>query len=712
MTDTRPGDIFQPGDLLNNTYRIEAILGRGGTSEVYRARSEISGRIVALKALKSEFSSNEDFLVLMTREEEIRDVRHDAVVRYYDNQRMPDGVVYLVMDFVDGTPLDQKLLAGGMSADDLLVIGARVCEGLIAAHDANIVHRDLSPDNIILRGDKPSEAVIIDFGIAKDTNPGAETIVGNEFAGKYAYAAPEQLNGDTDARSDLYSLGALLLSTFRGAKPDIGRNPMEILQRKVEPLDVSGVPQPLADIIARLSNPIPEERYQSAHQALAAFQGGGSLAPAPIADPPDDATVVAPLSRKASSSPTPAEPRKSRSLLPVIAFAVLIGGGVAAYFGGFLDAIIGPSVPVADPYTLVVEKSEGGVPNAAGHVPSAEVLAAIEGAVATDGGMSELMVATGDIPQDWGLNVLALLETVAPLDAYRIAVTDADVTITGLANDKSIHQVVSDALAVGMPESLNGVIEILQGPLIVSPQSLELVLADSADCGPLSLVSPPVTGYGLDDKIIVTGKLAAPQTRIALFDALSAISGDRSVTIDAEVLSPALCLIETALPETPSGGFDVVFGFGDRAETNPSGRYFVGENPVIDIAVPGDVTDGFLWVSVLDVSGNVFHLMPNVSRPDNSVSALRNGQDGAIAIRVAYSLAEAQDNDRLAFLVDDSTLGKSKIIVLHSDAPLFDGIRPTTESAESYADALRAVADTGALQIRALDGAILTTAAK
>ena len=81
MTASQPSDIFQPGDLLNNTYRIETILGRGGTSEVYKARSEISGRVMAIKALRAEFASNEDFLVLMTREEDIRDVRHDAIVR-------------------------------------------------------------------------------------------------------------------------------------------------------------------------------------------------------------------------------------------------------------------------------------------------------------------------------------------------------------------------------------------------------------------------------------------------------------------------------------------------------------------------------------------------------------------------------------------------------------------------------------------------------
>ncbi|WP_238705191.1 serine/threonine protein kinase [Parasedimentitalea marina] len=182
MMDSRPGDMFQPGDLLNNTYRIEMLLGRGGTSDVYKARSEISGNLVALKVLKQELAGNEDFTVLMAREENIREIRHDAVVRYSENHRTPEGQIYLLMDFIDGPGMDKKLKQGPMSADDLLIVGRRVAEGLQAAHARNIVHRDLSPDNIILRDGDPAQAVIIDFGIAKDTNPGAQTIVGNEFA--------------------------------------------------------------------------------------------------------------------------------------------------------------------------------------------------------------------------------------------------------------------------------------------------------------------------------------------------------------------------------------------------------------------------------------------------------------------------------------------------------------------------------------------------
>ncbi len=81
----------------------------------------------------------------MTREEDMREIRHDAIVRYYDNQRTDDGLVYLVMDYVEGPALDAKIAEGGMSADDLMVVARRVTEGLIAAHGKKIVHTGSQP---------------------------------------------------------------------------------------------------------------------------------------------------------------------------------------------------------------------------------------------------------------------------------------------------------------------------------------------------------------------------------------------------------------------------------------------------------------------------------------------------------------------------------------------------------------------------------------
>jgi len=718
MTSMQPGDIFSPGDLLNNTYRIEAILGRGGTSEVYKARSEISGRVMAVKALRAEFASNEDFLVLMTREEDVREIQHDAVVRYFDTQRMPDGVVYLVMDYVDGPGLDRKLADGGMPASDLLVVGRRVCEGLIAAHARNIVHRDLSPDNIILRNDKADQAVIIDFGIAKDTNPGAQTIVGNEFAGKYAYAAPEQLSGTTDARSDIYSLGALLLSTFRGKKPDIGANPMEVVKKKAEPLDLEGVPEPLRRLITKMCEPNPDLRFQSAEALLEAFKDPDSMKEDDLASGMlDDATVIAPVTARVapappvqgpiSEAPQDAAPKR-QSLLPILAFVALLVIGAGAYFGGVFDGLTGPRYPVADPYSMIIEKGSTGNAQAVGYVPSKEVEAALTERIEGVGGSAQLTLASGDISPAWGMGLLQMFETLLPLEEFRIAVSDDQVNVTGLAATKSDQAMVQEGFANGFPEGFNGTAEIGLGPRFLLPKDVHPLLEEHADCGPLQLMAPPPIGYGLEDRVIVNGRFANETSRSALQAAISDIAGARPVRVEGEVLNASLCRIDGVLPTAGPGGFDIRLGYGDREGDNLAGRYQVGENPTIDVRLPNELTEGYLWVSVVDVQGVVFHLLPNRTRPDNSLTALRaEAEDGFV--RVAFGLEEAQASGKLAFTVDGSVLGKSKIIALHSDGSLFDDLRPTTESVESYAEALIAAREASDVTVTSLDSAILTT---
>ncbi|MEM9126091.1 MAG: serine/threonine protein kinase, partial [Pseudomonadota bacterium] len=119
--------------------------------------------------------------------------------------------------------------------------------------------------------------------------------------------------------------------------------------------------------------------------------------------------------------------------------------------------------------------------------------------------------------------------------------------------------------------------------------------------------------------------------------------------------------------------------------------------------------DGYLSVSILDVSGKVFHLLPNVTRTENDVASLRDGETGPISVRVAYSIPESKENGGLAFNVDDSSLGKSKVLVLHTDNQLFDTLRPTTESAAGYAEALREQDRNVETQILSMDSRILTT---
>jgi serine/threonine-protein kinase len=710
------GATFKVGDLLNNTYRIEAVLGRGGTSEVYQARSEISGNRVALKVLRAEYSRDEGFLNLMTREEDIREIRHDAIVRYYHNQRNDNGDVFLVMDFVDGPGLDKKLKSGGMPASELMVVAERVAEGLAAAHAKNIVHRDLSPDNIILRNGRPADAVIIDFGIAKDTNPGAETIVGNEFAGKYAYAAPEQLNGRSDVRSDIYALGALLLATFRGRAPEIGNNPMEVIEKKGLPLDTSGVPEPLKTLIDRMTAPDPETRLQDIGAVLALIRGfSGTVA--------DDSTVIAPRpapSRTEAPRPenggpvnagpsTPAPARRTRGgLLAGMAAIFLLAALGGAWFAGLLDPLLGPSLPVAEPFTLTLEKPPEAPARAEGYVPSEDAAAALTQRIAALGGTADLTPARGQIVADWATTVDEIVEILAPLSEWRIEVQDNDIRVDGLTRDRDLVGTTEQALAQAAQRSgmaLESFVEL--GPRILLPAAVDPLLTAYADCGALRLIDPPAQGYTNSDTLRVTGRFASGAARDGFIRALERMAGMRKVEVQAEIRNETLCLFDTVLPNAPPAGFGIAFSLGDTGENVPDGEFLVGQNPVIDLVIPSDVTAGLLYVSALDVSGKVFHLLPNVNRPENGVAALRDGRDGPVTVRLAHTLAEAADSGgkKLAFVVDETALGKTQIVVIHAEEEFIDGMRPTTESAQGYADAL--ARQTGVIDT--LDTQILTT---
>lgn len=734
MTESRAGDLFQPGDLVNNTYRIEAILGRGGTSDVYRARSEISGRLAALKVLKAEFSSNDDYLVLLTREEEIRDIRHDAVVRYSENNRTADGHVYLVMDYVDGPGLDRKLQDGPMPADEILTVCKRVCEGLEAAHARNIVHRDLSPDNIILRDGDPAQAVIIDFGIAKDTNPGAETIVGGEFAGKFAYAAPEQLSGKTDQRTDIYSLGALLLANFRGQKADAGRNLLEVVENKKHPLNTDGVPEPLKSVLDKMAAPNPEARYQSASEVLRALASAraGATAPQPGGGD-EDATIIIPKSKTpepapamaapepqktAPAAPAATAPQKSRGgLVAGIGVLAIAGLGVGGYFGGMFDGFLGPQYPPVSPYTLVADKREGLPPRIVGFVPSESARDAMTGEVTAQGGEVDLTLASGDISESWGTAVSDVITSAMPLDTWRLVVDGNDAKLTGQTTNETLHSELEQLFSAGLPSGLQGTAEIDLEPLFLPASEIRPILSAMEDCGELNLVDAPTTGYGLETPIRVSGALASQDSLIGLETALSALGGPRPLALEQiDVLNPTICLVENFLPSAPTSDITISFFNGKQGNSvNADGDYFLEGNPVIDVNLPEDVQDGFLSVSILDVSGSVFHLLPNVFREANDIATLREDQAGPMSVRVAYPKSEADQavadgkEPLLAFTVDESTLGQSQVIVIHSDNQLFDTMRPTEESAASYAEALREQDRNVETQILSLDSRILTT---
>jgi len=633
---------------------------------------------VAVKALNRVLSANEAYLALVRREEEMRAITSDAVVRYTDCSRTDEGHVYLVMDYVDGTPLSEWLERGGARPRDLVIVAHRVAEGLVATHARQIVHRDLSPDNIVLRGGEPEQAVIIDFGIAKDASAGARTIVGNDFAGKYEYAAPEQLHGRAEPRSDLYALGASLLATFRGAVPDVGGSPGEVVARKGRQLDTTGVPEPLRGLIDDLTQPDPARRPPSAAAVLAAIDG--MLKP------------VAPAARGG---------RRGLWLVAVPVMALLLLAG--AWAAGLLGPLLGPSLPTVSPYTLVAEKAEDGRVTLAGHAPDAagralilDAFGAASGAAAPE---EAVALAEGAPSAEWPAAAAALIGEAAPLESWRLEIEDGEARLVGVAPDRAARDAAARAFGeAARAAELNGQAEIAAGPVSLAAEEVRALVAPLADCGPLEL--PGAEGaYALGATVAVAGDVAERGTGDALRAALEPAVGDRSLRLDVAVLNPALCTVAALLPAGTGGAVSVALGEGGQGQPNLSGIYRVGENPTIDVLVPADLTDGFLWVAVADVGGNLFNLLPNIGRPESALAGLGEPGGGTRRIRVAYSLAEAAEvPGRPAFTIDE-TFGKSMVIVFHTDRPLFGELRPMTESAAAFAEALDAVLAGGSVRV-------------
>ena len=214
-----------PGTVLFGVYEVLDQLGSGGMGDVYRARHRQLGGLRAIKVIHPAFAGRPEAEELFYREARaMLEVHHDAVVRCHDLLTGDDGRVYLVMEMVEGRSLSEWIQEGPLSENAVRALGARIASGLAAAHRCGVVHRDLSPDNILLSEGRPDQAKLIDFGIAKILETGDRTVV-TGFKGKISYASPEQFGmfgGRVSARSDLYSLGLVLAAAATGAPVPMG----------------------------------------------------------------------------------------------------------------------------------------------------------------------------------------------------------------------------------------------------------------------------------------------------------------------------------------------------------------------------------------------------------------------------------------------------------------------------------------------------------
>src|SRR6266446_5685960 len=274
-----------PGTLLGNTYIIEALLARGGMGEVYRARHIELGTQHAIKIMLPNLAEDPKIVQLFLEEaRKLGRLNNDAVVDYEGFFRDEHGLRYLVTEFVPGESLEQVLHRRRLEPDEVLRLRDRLALGLAAAHDLGIVHRDVSPENILLPEGNIDRAKLIDFGIAKSTDPAALTIIGSDFAGKYSYVSPEQVGlfgGRVDLRSDIYSLGLVLAaaSIGFGRKLDMGNSAPTMIAARQRVPDLSEVPASLRGVIAPMLEPRPDDRPPSM-RALLSKEGEASGAAA------------------------------------------------------------------------------------------------------------------------------------------------------------------------------------------------------------------------------------------------------------------------------------------------------------------------------------------------------------------------------------------------------------------------------------------------
>ncbi len=256
-------------------YEITGILGRGGMGVVYRAEDKRIGRLVAIKTLTEGFSGQPEMLERFYREAQAGILQHPNIVIVYDLGD-EDGVPFIVMEYVSGDPLD-KLISSGrqLSLIEKLSIIEQVCAALGYAHQRGVVHRDIKPANVIVQPD--GQAKIVDFGIARVQNSGAEsglTRTGNVI-GTIHYIAPERLKGRPfDGRSDIFSTGVMLYLLLTGQLPFTGED-MTVLQKLVNepapPLStwLTAYPPALDGIIDRSLAKDPEHRYATAEEFAA-----------------------------------------------------------------------------------------------------------------------------------------------------------------------------------------------------------------------------------------------------------------------------------------------------------------------------------------------------------------------------------------------------------------------------------------------------------
>ena len=417
------------GKILAGKYRIDERLSGGGMGTVYRGTHVLMDKTVAIKVLRPSLAADEKIVARFSREARAASrISHPNALSVTDFGEDENGIVFLVMEYLSGKTLKQVIRDGGpMPLARTVEIMRQVGDALQEAHSQNVVHRDLKSDNIMLLSTSSGDhAKVLDFGIAKINEPEGGVDTGltapNLVIGTPQYMSPEQCSQDSeiDARSDVYSFGVILYEMLVGHVPFTGDSPTIVMMKHLqEPVpsvleERPDLPPAVGRVVARAMAKLPTNRYQTVNELLEDLTiaagmsvlqlDGASSTKVPLADDPDEITVVRPrIERKPTpqraplnvpiAPPPPVRPGLNplKILIPsaiglLVVFAVIYAFTRNSLTPTNLNDNTNQSNLIADPNSQPVQpsppptgKGEAGIPSG-GTVPSANANANVNAA--------------------------------------------------------------------------------------------------------------------------------------------------------------------------------------------------------------------------------------------------------------------------------------------------------------------------------------------
>ena len=280
------------GKIIGNRYEVLEEVGLGGMATVFKAKDHVLNRLVAVKVLKDEFTTDNEFIKRFNTEAQAAaSLSHPNIVSIYDvGHEEENNLYYIVMELVQGKTLKEIINAEGvLSWKWSLNIAMQIASALELAHKNGIIHRDIKPHNIIITED--GIAKVTDFGIAKAVSNSTITAFGTTI-GSVHYFSPEQAKGGiTDAKSDLYSLGVVMYEMLTGKVPFDADTPVSVALKHMqedarEPIDINNeIPSAVNKIVVKAMQKDPINRYNSATEML------GDLRKA-LKDPEGDFVII------------------------------------------------------------------------------------------------------------------------------------------------------------------------------------------------------------------------------------------------------------------------------------------------------------------------------------------------------------------------------------------------------------------------------------